>query len=74
MGFNVIIPQTVHDRIDEIFCYIAVEKENPDDAKKLVDRIYKTIASLDTFPNRGADLVQGRHAGRVFDGYRREAT
>ena len=41
MGFNVIIPQTVHDRIDEIFCYIAVEKENPDDAVSGVAKYLK---------------------------------
>ncbi len=66
MGFNVIIPQPVHDRIDEIYCYIAINKGNPDDAQRLVDRIYKAIASLNMFPERGADLVKGRYANQGF--------
>ena len=66
MLFNVIIPQPVHERIEEIFYYIAVEKGNPGDAQKLVKRIYSTIASLDMFPDRGAELVQGRHANQGF--------
>ena len=66
MDFNVVIPQPVHDRIDEIYHYIAVEKENPGDAMKLVDRIYRAIASLNIFPDRGADLTKGRYANMGF--------
>ena len=66
MDFNVVIPQTVYDRINEIYYYIAVEKENPGDAQKLVERIYRAISSLDTFPERGSDLVQGRYANQGF--------
>ncbi len=66
MGFKVIIPQPVHDRIDEIYYYIAIEKGNPGDAARLVDRIYKAIASLDLFPDRGSELVAGRYANQGF--------
>ena len=63
MRYNVIIPKPVHDRIDEIYYYIAITKGNPDDALKLVDRIYDTISSLDIFPERGSEFNVGRHAG-----------
>lgn len=66
MFFNVIIPQPVHDRIDEIYLYIAVEKGNPSDAQKLIKRIYSAVASLDMFPDRGSELVQGRYANQGY--------
>ena len=66
MDFNVIIPQPVHDEIDAIYHYLAIEKCDSDNAVNVINSIYKAIRSLDILPARGAELSQGKYANQGF--------
>ena len=50
-----VTPRAIRD-LDHIYEYIANEKLAPENAKGQVDRIKKSILSLDTFP--GSALMQ----------------
>lgn len=52
--------------LDHIYKYIANEKLAPENAKGQVDRIKKSILSLDTFPQSHQERNEGRYAGKGY--------
>ena len=52
--------------LDHIYEYIANEKLAPENAKGQVDRIKKSILSLDTFPQSHQERNEGRYAGKGY--------
>ena len=63
-------PRAIRE-LDQIFEYISNEKLAPENAKGQVDRIKKSILSLDTFPQSHQERNEGRYAGK---GYRQILT
>ena len=58
-------PRAIHE-LDHIYEYIANEKLAPENAKGQVDRIKKSILSLDTFPQSHRERNEGRYAGKGY--------
>ena len=58
-------PRAIRD-LDHIYEYIANEKLAPENAKGQVDRIKKSILSLDTFPQSHQERNEGRYAGKGY--------
>ena len=52
--------------LDHIYEYIANEKLAPENAKGQVERIKKSILSLDTFPQSHQERNEGRYAGKGY--------
>lgn len=52
--------------LDHIYEYIANEKSAPENAKGQVDRIKKSILSLDTFPQFHQERNEGSYAGKGY--------
>ena len=52
--------------LDHIYEYIVNEKLAPENAKGQVDRIKKSILSLDTFPQSHQERNEGRYAGKGY--------
>ena len=52
--------------LDSIYKYIANEKLAPENVKGQVDRIKKSILSLDTFPQSHQQRNEGRYAERGY--------
>ena len=58
-------PRAINE-LDHIYEYIANEKLAPENAKGQVDRIKKSILSLDTFPPSHPARNEGRDAGKSY--------
>ena len=58
-------PRAIRE-LDHIYEYIANEKLAPENAKVQVDRIKKSILSLDTFPQCHQERNEGRYAGKGY--------
>ena len=58
-------PRAIRE-LDHIYEYIANEKLAPENAKGQVDRIKKSILSLDTFPQSHQERNEGRYAGKGY--------
>ena len=58
-------PRAIRE-LDQIFKYIANEKLAPENAKGQVDRIKKSILSLDTFPQSHQERNEGRYDGKGY--------
>ena len=58
-------PRAIHE-LDHIYEYIANEKLAPENAKGQIDRIKKSILSLDTFPQSHQERNEGRYAGKGY--------
>lgn len=58
-------PRAIRE-LDQIYEYIANEKLAPENAKGQVDRIKKSILSLDTFPQCHQERNEGRYAGKGY--------
>lgn len=58
-------PRAIRE-LDQIYEYIANEKLAPENAKGQVDRIKKSILSLDTFPQSHQERSDGRYAGKGY--------
>ena len=58
-------PRAIRE-LDQIYEYIANEKLAPENAKGQVDRIKKSILSLDTFPQSHQERNEGRYAGKGY--------
>lgn len=52
--------------LDSIYEYIAIEKLDPENAKRQVDRIKKAILSIDTFPKSHQERNEGGYAGKGY--------
>ena len=60
-------PQAYRD-IDEIYAYIALEKQAPENAQGQTDRIWDAIDSLEFFPQSHQDRLEGKYAGKGYKG------
>lgn len=60
-----VTPKAIRE-LDHIYEYIANEKLAPENAKEQVDRIKKSILSLDTFPQSHQERNEGRYAGKGY--------
>ena len=58
-------PRAIRE-LEQIYEYIANEKLAPENAKGQVDRIKKSILSLDTFPQCHQERNEGRYAGKGY--------
>lgn len=58
-------PRAIRE-LDHIYEYIVNEKLASENAKGQVDRIKKSILSLDTFPQSHQERNEGRYAGRDY--------
>ena len=58
-------PKAIRE-LDSIYEYIANEIMAPENAKGQVDRIKKSILSLDTFPQSHQERNEGRYAGKGY--------
>lgn len=58
-------PRAIRE-LDHIYEYIANEKLAPENAKGQVDKIKKSILSLDTFPQSHQERNEGRYDGKGY--------
>ena len=58
-------PKAIRE-LDHIYEYIANEKLAPENAKDQVDRIKKSILSLEIFPQSHQERSEGRYAGKDY--------
>ena len=58
-------PQAYRD-IDEIYAYIALEKQSPENAQGQTDRIWDAIDSLEFMPQSHQDRLEGKYAGKGY--------
>ena len=52
--------------MEEIYRYIAIEKQVPENAKAQTDRIWRAIKKLETFPGSQQDRLEGKYAGKGY--------
>lgn len=58
-------PRAYRD-MEEIYRYIAIEKQVPENAKAQTDRIWKAIKNLEIFPDSHQDRLEGKYAGKEY--------
>ena len=58
-------PRAYRD-MEEIYRYIAIEKQVPENAKAQTDRIWKAIKNLEIFPDSHKDRLEGKYAGKGY--------
>lgn len=58
-------PQAIRE-LDDIYKYIANEKQAPENVKGQVDRIKKVVLNIDTFPQSHQERNEGRYAGKGY--------
>ncbi len=58
-------PRAFRD-IDDIYAYIAIEKQSPENARALTDRIKDKILSLSQLPQSHQDRLEGRYADKGY--------
>lgn len=58
-------PRAYRD-MEEIYRYIAIEKQVPENAKAQTDRIWRAIKKLETFPGSHQDSLEGKYAGKGY--------
>ena len=52
--------------MEEIYRYIAIEKQVSENAKAQTDRIWKAIKKLETFLGSHQDRLEGKYAGKGY--------
>ena len=58
-------PRAYRD-MEEIYRYIAIEKQVPENANGQTDRIWKVIKNLEIFPDSHQDRLEGKYAGKGY--------
>lgn len=58
-------PKAFRD-IDDIYAYIALEKQAPENAKAQTDRIWDAIKGLEYMPDSHQDRLVGRYANKGY--------
>ena len=58
-------PKAIRE-LDQIYEYIANEKLAPENVKGQIERIKKSILSLDTFPQSHLERSEGSYAGKGY--------
>ncbi len=64
--YEVLLYPHAYRDIDDIYAYIALEKQAPENAKGQTDRIWDALAKLETFPSSHQDRLEGRYAGKGY--------
>ncbi|MBQ9277704.1 MAG: type II toxin-antitoxin system RelE/ParE family toxin [Lachnospiraceae bacterium] len=64
--YEVMLYPRAYRDIDDIYAYIALEKNAPENAKGQTDRIWAAIRSLDIFPESHQDRLVGRYAEKGY--------
>jgi plasmid stabilization system protein ParE len=64
--YRIRLNQRAFKDIDSIFEYIALEKLSPENAKGQIDRIWKSLKTLDTFPQSHQERNEGKYAGKGY--------
>ena len=64
--YQIILYPRAYRDIDDIYAYIAVEKQSPQNAKAQTDRIWNAIMSLQLFPESHQERLVGKYAGRGY--------
>lgn len=52
--------------MEEIYRYIAIEKQVPENAKAQTDRIWRAIKKPEIFPGSHQDRLEGKYAGKGY--------
>ena len=65
--YEVLLYPKAHRDIEEIYSYLAIEKQEPSIAKSLTDRIWDAIFSLETYPEAHQDRLTGRYADKGYN-------
>lgn len=58
-------PKAYRD-IEDIYAYIAVQKESPSTGKQQTDRIWRKIKSLEYFPQSHQERIVGKYANKGY--------
>ena len=58
-------PRALED-IDDIYAYIALEKQAPETAQEQTDRIWEAIDTLEECPQSHQDRLVGKYAGKGY--------
>lgn len=58
-------PKAFRD-IEDIYAYIAVDKESPEIGRQQIDRIWSKIKSLELFPYSHQERIVGKFAGKGY--------
>lgn len=58
-------PKAIRE-LDDIYQYIASDKQSPENGKAQTDRIKEAILSLNTFPESHQNRLHGRYAGEEY--------
>lgn len=58
-------PRAYRD-MEEIYRYIAIEKQVPENAKGQTDRIWRAIKKPEIFPGSHQDRLEGKYAGKGY--------
>ena len=64
--YNVKINPRAIRELDNIYKYIAEEKQAPENAKGQINRIKSAILRLDTFPESHQERTEGRYAQKGY--------
>ncbi len=64
--YTVMLYPRAYRDIDDIYSYIAVEKQAPENAREQTDRIWDAILSLEDKPNAHQDRMVGKYAGKGY--------
>ncbi len=64
--YKVMLYPRAYRDIDEIYAYISLEKQAPENAQGQTNRIWDAIESLETFPQSHQDRMVGRYAGNGY--------
>lgn len=64
--YEVMLYPKAYRDIDEIYSYIAFEKQSPENAKGQTDRIWDAILGLDSMPSSHQDRQEGKYANKGY--------
>ncbi len=64
--YEVLLYPRAYRDIDDIYAYIAINKQAPENAKGQIDRIWDAILSLENGPASHQDRLVGKFAGKGY--------
>ena len=64
--YTVMLYPRAYRDIDDIYAYIAIEKQAPENAQGQTDRIWDAIVTLEDNPTAHQDRLVGKYAGKGY--------
>ncbi len=64
--YNVTLYPRAYRDIDDIYAYIAIDKQSPENAKGQTDRIWDALLSLEKLPQAHQDRQTGKYADKGY--------